>query len=320
MPDLSVFGGCLRSALSFPELRSTAAPPTWTLEISDTEPSLAGAELLGEDVVDADIRVRAYRSDGSYVLDYDDTGIFLIADAGRTLSWWRGKDARDDYARLDVLGRVLPMALHAAGLITLHGSAVAVNGRAIAFLAPKYHGKSSLAFALVSAGAKLITDDALPVTLDTPALARPGVHCVRLFSDSASRLGIPDAMIESARGKVNMDELPDEQRMQTPSPLDAIYLIVPAPAQEGAPPIRRERVDSVTAALSLVRNAKLGPLLGRSEAPLLFERAVALARVVPVYALSVMRDLSRLDAAAGELMSWHATAAPDAISPAGISS
>ncbi len=299
----TVFGGCLESELSFPELRPSASPPNWNLRLTDSEPMLGGLEHIGEDVVDAHIRVRAFRGPDGFVLDYDDTGTFVVRNQGRDIEWWPRAGASEVSARLDVLGRVLPMALHAEGLLTLHGSAVAVDGRAIAFLAPKYHGKSTLACALVSAGASLITDDALAVDPGPPAIARPGVHCLRLFADSAARLGV-DGDGGVAAGKLNLHALPDERRMPTPAPLDAIYLLAPT-TDEDAPAVARRPVDSILSAVSLVRHAKLGPLLGRSEAATLFDRAVSLARAVPVYELAIVRDLARLDDAVSTLVGWH---------------
>lgn len=305
MHDLTVFGGCLRSELHFPELRAATTPPDWTLRVAQDAPSLVGAVPIGEDVVDGEIRVRAFRAGDDFVLDYDDTGTFVIATGGRAISWHPRADASNVAARLDVLGRVLPMALHASGVLTLHGSAVAVGGRAIAFLAPKYHGKSTLAYALVSAGARIVTDDALAVDPGPPAPARPGVHIVRLYSDSASRLGAEAGDTTAGGGKVSLDALPDERRMRASAPLDAIYLLTPVEARQGQPPVRRAAVDSIAGALALVRHAKLGPLLGRSEAPVLFEQAVNVARVVPVFSLSVARDLSRLEDVVTQILAWH---------------
>ena len=51
----------------------------------------------------------------------------------------------------------------AEGAVTLHASAVAVDGAAIGFMAPKFHGKSTLAAAMTYVGAHLVSDDALAI-------------------------------------------------------------------------------------------------------------------------------------------------------------
>jgi hypothetical protein len=60
--------------------------------------------------------------------------------------------------------------------------------------------------------------------------------------------------------------------------------------------------------MSLVEHSKLGPLLGGPEAPVLLGQAIAVANVVPVYVLSVVRDLALLPEAAARVAAWHAPA------------
>ena len=86
------------------------------------------------------------------------------------------------------MGRVLAIALHAAGDLCFHASAVTIGGTAMAFLGSKGMGKSTIAWALVRAGAKLITDDTLRVRLGPQLTAYPGVHELRLRPDVATYL------------------------------------------------------------------------------------------------------------------------------------
>jgi len=60
-----------------------------------------------------------------------------------------------------VIGGVIASLLALSGEPTLHGSAVAVNGRALAFLNESGMGKSSLAGILCAHGADFVTDDLL---------------------------------------------------------------------------------------------------------------------------------------------------------------
>jgi serine kinase of HPr protein (carbohydrate metabolism regulator) len=72
------------------------------------------------------------------------------------------------------------VALHLQGLLCLHGSGVGIDGSAVAFLANKGAGKSTLATALCAAGATLVTDDMLPVDPRSPVMAWPSMPAVRL--------------------------------------------------------------------------------------------------------------------------------------------
>jgi hypothetical protein len=307
MHSYHVFGGVLRSELEFPELDvADRAEPDWTLTVSSAparEPE--GGELLGEDRVDLGVMVRSYRTPFGFRLVYDDTGVFDVADAGRTIRWHRPAAADAEAVRLDVLGRVLALALHASGWLSLHGSAVACSEGAIAFLAPKGNGKSTLAFALMRAGAALMTDDTVVVGVGRPAIVRPGVQSVRLFRDSADWLAAPAPVAGSSDVKATFGQLADDARRLTRAPLAALYLreSVPAGATEG--PVERERLEGPPAVFALLAQTKIGMLLGGGEAPVVFDAVATLADAAAVYRLRVTRDYAQLGAVVEHLLGWH---------------
>jgi hypothetical protein len=316
MPDYSIFGGCLRSDIVFPELRAaTGHPVTWTLDITTTAPKLPhDAECLGHIEVTSGCRVSLHRHSRGLRLSYDDTGTFDVSADGGRITWCEGPRANPGAVRADVTGRVMAAALHTAGLLCLHGSAVSLSGGTAAFLAPKYHGKSTLALALARAGGKLVTDDVLPVDPGPPARAIPGVHQVKLWGDTAELFGVADRAPEPGE-KHLVHDFPDELLMFHGSPLVAIYLLgLAEPDALGGEPARRTRLADVPSALALVRQSALGELLGGSEAAVLFERAVSLARSVPVYRLERVGGLENVSVVVQQLMEWHGTpvAAPAA--------
>lgn len=320
MPDYSVFGGCLRSAISFPELPiCEPCTPTWVLVRSDQLGLSAAGAAIGEDVVDGDIRVRLHRGADGLTLAYDDTGSFQVSRDGTTITWHPAEGAREDLARLDILGRVLATALHASGSLCLHGSAVSLHGAGLAFMAPKFHGKSTLAQALVAAGARLATDDALPVDLGPPVGMRPGVHRIRLWNDSAAE--VAPHLLEretSVGGKHIVEQLPEDRLMLGTVPLRAIYLLAPVPESRQSLPVERRLLPPTEAALAVVRHATIGPLLGGMEAHTLLDRAVEVARAVPVYLLKTVRDFAQLPAVVHQLGVWHSPASASAAVPDGV--
>lgn len=91
--------------------------------------------------------------------------------------------------RSDVLGRVFAVSLHDAIDLCLHGSAAALDGRGIVLVGSKGHGKSTLAMALVAAGARYVADDAARLTNCPPRVAA-GVPALRLRGDSAAHFGV----------------------------------------------------------------------------------------------------------------------------------
>ena len=66
----------------------------------------------------------------------------------------------------------------------------------------------------------------------------------------------------------------------------------------------------MASALALVRQATLGALLGGSEAGVVFDRAVTLAKAVPVYRLDVAPGLDRVPAIVSQLLAWHGAPTP----------
>lgn len=307
-----VFGGVLHAPWPFPEL--PVAPPDarahWTLEQAGEVPAVALVPL-GEEAVNQAARVALARHDGGLRLTYSDTGTFDVLDDGRRLRWYPGAGADPAIARADVTGRVLPAALHLQGGLALHASAVAVAGQAIAFAAPKRHGKSTLAWALVRAGARLLTDDVLPLEGTAPVLARPGVHALLLGDDSGHALGVADDAGERRGPKRLLRDLPDDALQATPLPLAAVYLLHPVHPDASRPAARRARLAGPAAALGLTAHARLGALL-RASAGEVLQRAAAVAGSVPVYGLEVARDLGQLDAAVDALLGWHGARAPGA--------
>ncbi|MFN2400635.1 MAG: hypothetical protein ABR543_18660 [Gemmatimonadaceae bacterium] len=309
MPDHLIFGGILRSEIEFPELRrSSVGDPNWSLRVSSSSPPPAriASEVLGSEQLLADCVVRLSRSNGGFRLEYTDTGMFDVGAQGTDVVWYPNSDASVELGRIDFMGRVMAAALHLSGSLCLHGSAVALPSGGIAFLAPKHRGKSTLALALCAAAGRLLTDDTLPVDFGPPITLRPGVHSVRLQGDAANRLARdPSGMRQGLGGKYVLEDLPDERLALVPVPASALYELVPVSADALGVAARRTLLPEVQAALSLVAHTKIGSLLAASEAAVMFDRAVAVARAVPVYKLEVARDLNRIDEVVSSLLAWH---------------
>jgi hypothetical protein len=307
MNSYQVFGGVLRSELDFPELDvATRGDVDWTLSVSFTAaPDLPLGAPLGEDKVDQGVMVRSYATPLGFRLVYDDTGVFDLTADGREIRWYRPVSADVEAGRLDVLGRVLALALHASGWLSLHGSAVALADGAVAFLAPKGNGKSTLAFALMRAGAALMTDDTVVIGAGDPATVRPGVQSVRLFRDSADWLSAPAPVAGTSDVKATFGQLSEDARRLTRAPLAALYLLESVPAGTIAEPLERRRIEGPDAVLGLLGQTKIGALLGGAEAPTVFAAVAALADGCPIYRLRVTRDYERLSDVVDCIMKWH---------------
>ncbi|MBV6521086.1 MAG: hypothetical protein MNPFHGCM_01209 [Gemmatimonadaceae bacterium] len=313
MSNFAVFGGVLRSHIDFPELAQMGdVEPTWSLEAGVNPPSLGDAASLGVDTVYASCSVRAFKREaGGYSLVFDDTGRFDISADGRRITWFGGTDRLLDAGRADILGRVLPLALHGSGILSLHASAVAMGNEGVAFLAPKYHGKSTLATAMVEAGARLITDDVLPVLISEPPICLPGVPRLRLWRDSVQAMrGSATAQQVPDERKHLVDDLRPEQVQSLPVRFSTAYILTPMNELPDHAAVLREPIDSIAATLSLVQHAKLAPLLAGGEAGALFSQTASVAGAIRVYDLYVTRDFTRLDEVARAIARWHLLPSP----------
>lgn len=312
MPYYATFDGCLHSdQLLFPELPfSDSRTPSWQLEvISESGGLVEDGELLGSGL-EPYCEITLCRIPGGLRLRHSCTGYFDITDDGRKIAWHPTPTASLEMGRIDVLGRVLSVALHVNGVMALHGSAVEFDGTAVAFLAPKHHGKSTLAAALVRAGAKLLSDDTVAVQPSPSATVHYGVPSMRLCTDSAERFITAETPQRiGVDGKHVVDHKRDEVVTAAHTPLSAIYLLQPVVRGIGVDSVRRIRLPVTQAAIALVGHTKIAPLLGKTEATLVFERAATLARAVPVYRLEVVRDFDEINAVVDTLMSWHNSAA-----------
>lgn len=93
-----------------------------------------------------------------------ETAIFLIQNGNRILySPFNGAD--EDKIRLYILGSCMGAILLQRKILPLHGSAIAIDGKAYAIVGDSGAGKSTLASAFLKRGYKLLSDDVIPVSL-----------------------------------------------------------------------------------------------------------------------------------------------------------
>ena len=305
MFEYSVFGGRLHTDEAFPELRPAAAPgePTWQMRqvadlLADTDPVVGREELYSS------AEARLLQATDGYLLDIDGTGLFSVSADGGDIAWQASLGSHPEFVRSHLLGRVMALALHRQGVPTLHGSAVEIGGKAICFLAPKFSGKSTLAAALTAGMGRLLTDDTIAIRLEGTSVL-PGIPAIRLAPEAAAMLGHPTPPDLTLDRKVVVKDLPDDRVAAGPVPLGAVYLLQPVHADQGMPPVIRERVSGQQAVLGMTGHSRIGALLGGAECAILLDQLGDLAEQVPVYALGVERDLGPLAEVAATIASWH---------------
>lgn len=134
---------------------------------------------------DGELWTSFHRSLDGYWMRFPSRADFLIDAGGGWIEAWPAPEA--DTTELDHLwqNQVLPMALGRRGYLVFHGSAVAWNGAAMAFLGPSGHGKSTLAAASARRGCEFLTDDALVLSSQgEDFIVHPVAASLRLWGDS----------------------------------------------------------------------------------------------------------------------------------------
>ena len=126
-----------------------------------------------------------------------------------------------------VIGQILPFVAPLQGLEVMHGSAVEIDGGAVACLCGSGGGKSSLAAQFMLRGAPLITDDVLSLEREGGSvMVHPGPRAIGIRHREADRLG-PAALAELgpavARNEKEVVVAPG--RAARKAPLVALYFI-----------------------------------------------------------------------------------------------
>jgi HPr Serine kinase C-terminal domain len=125
-------------------------------------------------------------------ITFPPVGSFLIRD-GSEIVLDLSPDADEAIVRQVVLGPALAVLLTQRGLVTLHASAVEMNGHGVVFLGAAGGGKSTTAGAMRARGHALIADDAVAVSGPPEApLLEPGFPRLKLWPEAAESLGIAD--------------------------------------------------------------------------------------------------------------------------------
>jgi hypothetical protein len=145
---------------------------------------------------DDSVWVEFFRVDGGTLVRFADTADFLIAPDGLSVQVWPAEGISSaSYLQL-FHNHVRPLALSRAGKLILHAGAVAIDGRAVAFVGASGSGKSTLAASFARRGFALIADDGLLLDHDRGDYrAAPGEPSFRLWEDSEEVLVTPDTPV-----------------------------------------------------------------------------------------------------------------------------
>ncbi|RYJ14269.1 serine/threonine protein kinase [Halogeometricum borinquense] len=285
------FGLDVASTLTFPELPETVVTESAEGD-ADVFVRVGTVPFDGETPDDGP--AVTFETPEEFILLYD--ACRITVSQGREIVVDPAPDATERDVRWTVLGPAFNFLLHQRGHLVLHGSVVAVDGRAVAFVGESGAGKSTTAGAFAAAGHRALGDDvaAIRFTDDGPVV-QPGFASIKLHDDAAATLGGGLVPVTDGGENTPTASRPDERFYRTadvdsdPVPLAAVYRLVDGDDVTVTP------LPSVAAVAELGRNAyTVGTQQRRDEAILAVDRCLSVVESVPVATLTRPRRFDAL--------------------------
>lgn len=286
------YGYSVRSALPLQYLRDGCGSPELFVDqfdpASDGQEEWSGSELVETWEIDETTTLRLQRRGSTYRLDVNrgnayDVETSLVAPSVRIPA----TQALASEERM--WGVPLALCLLARGDVSVHSSAVDVDGTAVVFGGPSGGGKTTLAAAFVDAGHRLLSEDGTCMRLNPVPQVVPGPALLRLRHDIAERWrpkGAYEVGVDADRVHLAIDV--DRRGDCEPVPLGAVVLL-----QGGAEQIEITRLRSAEALAGLYDlQFQLSNAAALRQG---FAAAAAVARSVPIYSLRRPMNLEWLD-------------------------
>lgn len=214
------FGLTIESAISLPELPHTGEKSPVDVSIKTGDLSTIWSQYS---VPNKHIVVR----EQFVMVQIKDTATFLIRD-GMTIIVSPHVSGDEDNIRLYLLGSCIAILLMQRRILPLHGSAVAIEGKAYAFLGNSGAGKSTLSSTILSRGYPLLSDDviALSLTAEKKPMVIPSYAQQKLWLESLDQLGMDYREYQSIYDKKHKFAVPVlSQYSAEPLPLAGIYIL-----------------------------------------------------------------------------------------------
>jgi hypothetical protein len=130
-----------------------------------------------------------YRRNGNYLVRFADLVDFEIFNDGMQIIVHAVPGVSSHTIEHLYQNQALPLALSLRKMLVLHGSAVEIDSKAVAFLAETGRGKSTLAASFSSNGLRFLTDDGLLIEkMGGKYVVQPSHPSIRLWEDSREAL------------------------------------------------------------------------------------------------------------------------------------
>jgi hypothetical protein len=291
--DLYAAGWRLRTTLPLPAALPWPADPDGSPDLIFRPGAVPSA--LADPVLD--LEALQIAADGTALVRLSGIGCFLLRGSEVIYALETEPDAPEVTAA--IYGNVLACICWRRGQLAFHGSAVAIDGRAVLLLGPRELGKSVLAAALARRGHGMLSDEVAAVA---GARCFPAGSMLSLADDALIAAGIaPDALPQYTN-------FPIAKRLwfAGPRPEPRAYEIAAVLRLRKAEvdaPIEPVRLESEAAIETLLDQFYRREMLTILETGIVARReAKALVAAIPVYRFPVPRTLDRIEEAADHMV------------------
>lgn len=168
-----------------------------------------------------------------------DTAIFCMRN-GESIIVSPYEGSEEDKIRLYILGTCMGVILMQKRILPLHGSAIAINGKAYAILGVSGAGKSTLASILLKKGYQLLSDDLIAVTLtqDHIPMVMPAYPQQKMWQETIDQLGMSSTDFQPLFDRETKFAVPVPTLFcENPLPLAGVFELVKTETNAALEPI-----------------------------------------------------------------------------------
>jgi len=219
---------------------------------------------------------------------YKNVGAFKI-DGGHNIVVDPDPEVDERILRSFLLGNIMCAMLHQRGLLALHGSAIAIDGKAVAFLGQSGSGKSSIAISFMKKGCTGMADDLVAVGVSNLPMVFPAFPQFKLPQDVAESLGYDQKNLSCISPQESKYAVgPDQNRFLLDAlPLGRIYLL------EKGDTMQIERLNKQESMIELIRNSRaVDSLCAGDKLQSHFHQCAKVAEDIPMRRLIRPNDLN----------------------------
>lgn len=233
-----------------------------------------------------------HRTHGGYLVRFPGQADFRISLGSLEVDCTPVPEAASSVPATLFANAIQPMLANHTGGVNLHGSAVAIEGKAVAFVGPSGRGKTTLAGAFAKAGHPFLTEDVIQIEHTGGGfLLVPQAPHLRLHADSAAFLLECDEEMLCESDSKTVIEASEHLAFGAQSlPLRAVVILGPGDRPE--PMLRPiSRLEGIG---QLLRQSFVLDVEDRAGLAAHFRRLSNLAKRVPCFDLDYRRDFAQL--------------------------